>query len=442
MSHAPDTTTTAESAPPSRKTVRRVVSASVIGTTIETYDLFIYGTAAALVFPTVFFSDMDPTTALIFSFLTFAASFLARPIGAIVLGHYGDLIGRKKVLIFSLLLMGVATFLIAFLPGYDVWGPAAPIILVVLRICQGVGFGGEWSGAITMVNEYASPSKRALFSSFPQVGSPLGLITANLMFLIITAVVPDDAFLEWGWRIPFLFSIVLVILGFWLRRQIDETPQFKKIEQQGRTADAPLLEVLKRPMGFILVAASSTSLFGTYYIVTTYMLSALTNQLDVPRAVALTCLLIAAGFQALTIPVFGWLAGRVRPGILMISSVVGIALWAVPLVLLTGSGTPALIGVGFAVYMILQTMFYGPMGSAFPALFDTRFRYTGLGMGLNIGGLLGGGIAPLIAAGIPFGTGIAVLMIVLCAFSFPFTVGVLVRMTREKHTARGAQHDG
>lgn len=411
---------------PDRREVRRVVSASVIGTTIETYDLFIYGTAAALVFPTVFFSNMDPATALVFSFLTFAASFLARPVGAIVLGHFGDRIGRKKLLIFSLLLMGFATFAIALLPGFDVIGPWAPLILVFLRILQGVGFGGEWAGAITMVNEFASPAKRALFSSLPQVGSPLGLISANLVFLVVVAVLPEEAFLAWGWRIPFVLSLALVFLGFYLRRQIDETPKFKEVEQAGERARVPFFEVLKRPLGFILVAGSSASLFGTYYIVTTYMLSALTGELGVERSVALTCLLVAAGVQAISIPFFGWLSARFNPAILMIGSVVFIAAWAFPLVALTASATPVLIGLGFVVYMICQTMMYGPMGSVYPELFDTRIRYTGLGMGLNIGGLLGGGLAPLVAAQIGFGPGLAVLMIGLCAFSLLFAVGVLI----------------
>lgn len=279
---------------------------------------------------------------------------------------------------------------------------------------------------------YASHTKRALLSSLPQVGSPLGLITANVFFLALVALMPSEAFLAWGWRIPFAFSLALVFLGFYLRRQIDETPEFKTLEGADKRAQAPFLEVLKRPIGFILVAGGTTAMGGTYYIVTTYMLSAVSAQVGVERSTALACLLAAAAVQALCIPLFGWLAGRVNPGFLMLGSVILIGAWAFPLVFLVTSGIPVLIGAGFAVYMVFQAMMYGPMGSAFPALFDTRIRYTGLGMGLNIGGVLGG-ITPIFAAQLPLGAPLAVLMIALCTFSTVFAVAfVLVSRRRSE----------
>ncbi|MCS5721695.1 MHS family MFS transporter [Herbiconiux sp. CPCC 203407] len=417
----------APTATPDRKTIRRVVGASVIGNTIETYDLFIYGTAAALVFPTVFFSNLDGTAAVLFSFLTFGASFLARPLGAIILGHFGDRIGRKKLLVFSLLLMGIATFAIALLPGYDAWGPAAPIILVLLRICQGFGYGGEWSGAITMVSEYAPANKRSLFTSFPQVGTPLGLIAANLIFIIMSAVLPNDQFLSWGWRVPFLLSIVLVGVGFYLRRRVDETPQFKELEKKGDKSKAPLLDVLRHPSGLLLVTGSTIAAFGIYYVVTTYLLSYVTGTEGIDRSIALTCLLVAAAVQGLGVLGWGWLSGKVNPTKLLLVSVIFMGLWAFPLVWLTATAVPLLIGVAFVGFMAIQSMFYGPMGGVFHGLFDTRYRYTGLGMGLNLGGLLGGGIAPLIAVTIPFGPGIAVMVIVMAVISLLFVIGIMVR---------------
>lgn len=423
-------TLTAPKAAQDRVQTRRVVGASVIGTTIETYDLFIYGTAAALVFPTVFFSSMDPVTATVFSFLTFAASFLARPVGAIVLGHFGDRIGRKKLLVFSLLLMGIATFLIALLPGYDAIGPLAPILLVLLRICQGIGFGGEWGGAIIMVTEHASPTRRALFASLPQVGSPVGFILANAAFLTLIAVLPEDAFMSWGWRIPFALSILLVLVGIYLRRRVDETPQFAELARRNERARLPFAKILRRPLGFILVAGSTIFMFGTYYLVSTYMLNFLTTQVEVERTTALTCLLIASFVQAIAIPVFGAFSARTGAGILMLASVILVALWSYPVILLSSTGSPVLITVAFSVYMIFHSMIYGPMGAAFPALFTTESRYTGLGMGLNFGSLIGGGFAPLIAAQLAAGPGIALFMVGLCVISVGFVIGVQVKMRR------------
>jgi len=421
--------TTTSAAPVDRRTIRRVIGASVIGNTVETYDLFIYGTAAALVFPTVFFSNLDGPTAVLLSFLTFAASFVARPLGALVLGHFGDRIGRKRLLVFSLLLMGIATFAIALLPSYDAIGPAAPIILVFLRVCQGFGYGGEWSGAITMVSEYAPANRRPLYASFPQLGTPLGLVAANLAFIVVSTALPSEAFLEWGWRIPFVLSLLLVGVGFYLRRRVDESPAFKTMSKQGETARVPVLDMLRHPMGFILVAGSTIGAFGTYYVITTFLLNYVTGQ-GVERSIALACVLLAAVIQGLGVLGWGALAGKVNPVLLLGASTVLIALWAFPLVALTATLTPLLIGLAFCVFMAFQSMFYGPMAGVFHGLFPTRYRYTGLGMGLNIGGLLGGGIAPLIAVQIPFGTGTAVMIVVFAAISLLFVVGIAARRRR------------
>jgi MFS family permease len=423
-------TTLASPAP----TTRRVVAASLIGTTIESYDLFIYGTAAVLIFPKVFFTNFDPVTGTVFSFLTFAASFVARPLGAIVLGHFGDRVGRKRLLVFSLFLMGSATFLIALLPGYDVIGPAAPILLVFLRICQGVGFGGEWGGAIIMVTEHAQPTRRALFSSVPQMGSPLGLIAANGLFLGLVAVLPAEAFDSWGWRIPFAVSIVLVVLGLYMRRRVDETPQFAALAARREQERLPFGKVLRRPLGFLLIAGSTIFMFGSYYLVTTFMLNYLGAGPGVPRTTALGCVLVASAVEAIAIPAFGALAGRIRGGLLMLAAVVLVAAWAFPMVLLANSGQPVLIAIGFSVFMIFHSMIYGPLGAVFPTLFETKFRYTGLGMGLNFGSLLGGGFAPLIATGLSGGAAVATFFIVLCAISAGFVIGVAVR-TRAMNAA-------
>ena len=416
-------------APPvGRKHTRRVVAASMVGTVIETYDLYIYGTAAALVFSTVFFPDMDPATALIFSFLTFAASFVARPVGAIVLGHFGDRIGRKAILILSLLIMGIGTFLIAFLPGFETIGPAAPIILIVLRICQGIGFGGEWGGAITMVTEHAPPGRRAFFASLPQLGSPIGFILANAIFLALIAAMPNEAFMSWGWRIPFFLSILLVALGFYIRKRVDETPQFKEMVAKKEQVRMPFFEVLRRPSGFILVTGSTIFMFGTFYLVATFMLSYLTNSVGLDRDTALLTVLIASVFQLISIPTFGALAAKVGGTRLMIAAAVGVAIWAFPLLALIDTGNFVLVTVAFSVFMILHSMIYGPMGAIFPALFHTSSRYTGLSMGLNFGSLIGGGFAPLIAVQLPNGHSVAVFLFVLALVSLGFIIGVFYKM--------------
>jgi MFS family permease len=329
-------------APPSRRTLRKVAFASAAGTTIEFYDFFIYGTAAALVFPVVFFPALGAAAGTIASFGTFAVALFARPVGAVIFGHYGDRIGRKKTLITTLLMMGIATVLIGFIPDASTIGIAAPILLVVLRFVQGLAVGGEWAGATLLVAEYAPKGKRGLFGSFPQLGPSVAFALASSTFLITNLTLGDksEAFITIGWRVPFILSAVLVLVGLWVRLSIEETPVFKNAARNVETTSRlPILESIKRqPREILLAGGSLTLLFAFFYMGTAYLTSYATS----PTGMKL---------------------GRVE-------------------VLSAG---------------IVASLFVAA-GALLPELFETRYRYTGAGVGYNLAGVVGGGIVPLVAA--------------------------------------------
>ncbi|MBP2365410.1 MFS transporter [Pseudonocardia parietis] len=393
--------------------LRRVAVASCAGTTIEFYDFFIYGTAAALVFPTVFFPALGATAGTVASFATFAVAFIARPVGAVVFGHYGDRIGRKRTLISTLLLMGIATVLIGLLPGADTIGVAAPLILVLLRFCQGFAVGGEWAGATLLTAEYAPKEKRGLYGVFPQLGPAIAFALSSATFLITGLIMgdTDEAFLNYGWRIPFILSILLIGVGLWVRLSIEETPAFKDAQVRARAEVAtserskrlPFLEVMRaQPREVLLSAGALTMLFAFFYMGTAYLTSYGTDPdgAALERPVVLGLGIMAAVIFGAAIVISGILSDRYgRRSVIRVSCIAGI-LWALVLFPLLDTGSPLAFGIGLTVTMVIFAVSYGPAGSYLPELFTARHRYTGAGLGYNLAGVLGGAIPPLLAPGL------------------------------------------
>ncbi len=381
----------------------RVILASLIGTSIEFYDFYVYATAAVLVFPTLFFTNADPTTALLASFAVFGVAFIARPIGSIVFGHFGDRIGRKGTLVGSLLTMGVATVLIGCLPtaqvpGWEFW---APFLLVVMRFCQGLGLGGEWSGAALLATENAPAGKRAIYGTFPQMGAPIGFIVANVLFLILNLTMSPDAFLAWGWRVPFLLSAVLVIVGLYVRLKLVETPAFQKVVDTGEVAKLPLARVFTTSWRQIVLGTFiMLATYVLFYLMTaftlTYGTTAKPAGLGYSRNDFLIMLIIGVVFFGVFTLVAGPLAERFGRRKTLIWVTIGIILFGllfVPLFAGGTVGTMALLIVGFT----LMGLTFGPMGAELPELFPTNVRYTGSAISYNLSSVLGAAVAPTIA---------------------------------------------
>ncbi|MGV9823864.1 MFS transporter [Nocardia xishanensis] len=408
-----------------RTSVRRVAVASCIGTTIEFYDFFIYGTAAALVFPKVYFPALGSTAGTVASFATFAVAFIARPVGAMLFGHYGDRIGRKKTLVSTLLLMGFSTVLIGLLPGAGTIGVAAPLILVLLRFGQGFAVGGEWAGANLLTAEYAPPGKRGLYAMFPQVGPAIAFVLSNVTFLITGAVLGDanQAFLDWGWRIPFLLSAVLVGVGLYMRLAIEETPIFRAHqaletppETETGTRTMPFLDAWRHQTKEILLAAGAlTIVFATFYMGTAYLTSYGSKALGFSRPFVLLTGVVGAVAFGTTIVVSALYSDRVgRRRVILVSSSLAVV-WALALFPLLDTKNPAAFVLGVCTTLAIFGVAYGPIGALLPELFDTRYRYTGAGLGYNLGGVLGGAIPPLIATPLAASFGSIAIGIMLAA---------------------------
>src|SRR5919202_3496279 len=380
--------------------------ASFIGTAIEFYDFYIYGTAAALVLGGVFFPESTPLRGTLLAFATFAVGFAARPLGGIVFGNYGDRAGRKAMLLFSLLVMGVATFLIGLLPGYAAIGITAPVLLVILRFLQGVGLGGEWGGAVLMATEHAPTDKRGFYSSFPQVGPAVGFLLSSGLFLLLTVSLSEEQFNAWGWRIPFLVSIVLVGTGRYVSVTIAETPIFKRAMETQTRARVPFLDMVRTyPRVLALTSGGILLAYVLFYIITTFSLSYGTTLLGLPNSTVLYCTMIAVGLMGVGVPIFAVLSdkmGRRRLclGAAVLAGMLGLSLF---LVFQTGGAVP--IAPGFFVGMIIFSLLYGPMGAFLPELYGTRLRYSGAAVSYNLGGVLGGALAPIIATQLLASTG-------------------------------------
>jgi len=389
--------------------IRKVALTSLAGTSIEWYDFFLYGTAAAIIFPKAFFpADMPAMIALIASFSTFAVGFLARPLGGIVFGHFGDRVGRKHTLVIALLIMGVSTTLIGFLPTYETIGYLAPLILVFLRFVQGLAIGGQWGGAMLLVTESAPPEKRGWYGAYAQAGAPIGVILANLAFLGVSGGLSEEAFLDWGWRIPFIASILLIFVSLYVQLNLEDTEAFKKLAasqaQEENTTKvvtrSPIIEVLSRHPGRIFLAAGAfLSIQVTFYILIAFIMAYGVNSPSVmlSRDTMLTSVLIAA---LIMVPAQFWAAGlsdRIGRKRVYLWGAVLSGIWAFALFPLVDTGNFYVVTGAISLGLIFVGMQYGPQAAFFTELFSTEVRYSGASLGYQIGAILGGALAPTIA---------------------------------------------
>jgi metabolite-proton symporter len=376
----------------------RIIVASFVGTAIEFYDFYVYGTAAALVLGPLFFPSSSPTAQLLSSFAVFAIAFIARPIGSAIFGHFGDRSGRKRTLVASLLIMGICTTLVGVLPSYAQIGFWAPLILCILRFGQGIGLGGEWGGAALLAIENAPDGRRAWFGMFPQLGAPIGFIAANGFFLIIAASLDKDQFLAWGWRLPFLLSAVLVVVGLYVRLKLSETPVFKEAMQRERPARVPLGELFSRHGWQTLVGTfSMVGVYGLFYLSTVFAIGYGTTVLKFPSRefLALECFAIIG--MAVAIPISGSLADRFGRRPVLITGFALTALSGFFFKFGLGSASMPIIGLFLFVQLFLMGVTFAPMGAFLPELFPTRVRYTGASVTYNLAGVLGASFAPYIA---------------------------------------------
>jgi MHS family shikimate/dehydroshikimate transporter-like MFS transporter len=381
------------------RSIKQVVLASFIGTTIEWYDFFLYGTAAALVFNELFFPDAEPLIGTLLALSTYAVGFVARPIGGVVFGHYGDRIGRKAMLVISLLIMGVATFAIGLLPTYASLGIVAPILLVTLRFAQGIGVGGEWGGAVLMAVEHSPRRKRGFFGSWPQMGVPAGLLLSTGVFALMRGVTDESAFMSWGWRVPFLLSIVLVAVGLFIRLRLMETPAFQRVRESGTEAPKPILDVIKLyPREVLTAMGMRVAENGTFYVLTVFVLAYGEDTLGLGESTMLIGVVIAAAIGLLTIPLWGALSDRVGRRKLYLAGALVSLLWAFPFFGLVDTKSPVLIWLAIAIGVNLgHDLMYGPQAAYFSELFGTRVRYSGASLGYQLASVFAGGFAPLIA---------------------------------------------
>jgi metabolite-proton symporter len=377
---------------------RRVARASFIGTTIEWYDFFIYATAAALVFGPQFFPSESTLASTLAAYSTFAIGFIARPIGGIIMGHFGDRVGRKQLLVFSLLLMGAATFLIGLLPGYASIGVWAPILLILLRLAQGIGVGGEWGGAVLMAVEHAPPAKRTFYGSFPQMGLPAGIIVSNAVFLIVGQFVGPAAFTAWGWRIPFLLSAALVVFGLVLRLRIMESPEFAEVKDTGRVARQPLVEVVRRqPKQLLLTSGASIAAPALGYLVLVYLLGYGTKSLGLSQNTMLTLIIVGSVTWMTVIGASAMLADRVGRKPVFLAGAALATLWSVPFFLLIDTAQPVVMALAIIVATAGIAAMAGPQAALVADVFPVHVRYSGTSTAYQVGSVLGGAVSPLVA---------------------------------------------
>lgn len=402
--------------------IRKVVVASFIGTTIEWYDFFIYTTAAALVFPQLFFPSFEPLAGTLASFATYAVGFLARPLGGVIFGHYGDKIGRKAMLVTTLLIMGIATFVVGLLPTYETIGIWAPILLVVLRLLQGLGLGGEWGGAVLMAVEHSPDDKRGLNGSWPQMGVPAGLVLGTGAFAAISAI-SGEAFVTWGWRVPFLLSILLIALGLYIRLAIYESPAFSRVRESGTEARMPIVDVFRTyPKNVLLAVGSRIGIDVVFYIFAVYVLTYVSTNLGLPRNLGLIAISIAALIEIFTIPAFASLSDKVGRRPVLMAGAAFLGLWIFPFFWLLDTKSASLIILAVIVGLSIgHAAVYGTQASFYAELFGTRVRYSGASLGYQLAGIFGGALAPIIATALYAATGgpglIGVYVAVLCLLS-------------------------
>jgi MFS transporter, MHS family, shikimate and dehydroshikimate transport protein len=417
----------------------QIVWASVLGTVVEWFDFLIYGTAAALVFNKLFFPSLDPLAGTLAAFGSYAVGFVARPLGGAIFGHYGDRIGRKAMLTMTMLVMGLGTFLIGCLPTYGQIGIWAPILLVVLRLLQGIGIGGEWGGAVLMVIEHAPANRRGLFGSLVQIGFPAGIATSTAAFLLLSNL-PADDFLSWGWRLPFLASAILVVIGRFVRLRLAETPAFERIKEQAALARMPLVEVVtKQPRNFLIAIGLKISEVAWVYVLTVFTIVYATGTLGLSRMLILYAILLAAILEFVTMPLFGWLSDQVGRRPMYLVGAALSALCAFPVFWLLDTRDPTIVAVTIAIAMsVTHATMFAPQAAFLPELFGTRVRFSGASLGCQIAAALSGGFAPVIATGLLAWAGatwpISLYLIALGLISFIATL--LAHETRDLNIDR------
>jgi metabolite-proton symporter len=429
---------------PGRRSIGKVVFASLIGTATEWYDFFLFGSAAALVFGEVFFGKIGGTEGPLYAFMTYALGFVARPIGGVVFGHFGDRVGRKKMLVASLLMMGLGTFAIGLLPTYATIGVAAPLLLVFCRLLQGFAVGGEWGGAVLMVSEHGSDGWRGFWASWPQAGVAMGNLLATGVLWVLAAVQSDSAFLAWGWRIPFLLSAVLVAVGMWVRLTIEESPVFAeaKTEMEKQDRGMPILEVIREYPREVFVAMGMRMAENiSYYIFTVISITYATTYIAVDKPVILRALLIGAAVQFCVVPAIGALSDRVGRRPLYLAGAIGVAVWTFVFFSLLDTKDPNKILLGVVVGLILHSLMYAPQAAFFSELFGTSVRYTGASVGYQLASIFAGALAPIIAlkllGDVTDGNTTAVGIYVAIASALTVVAVLFVRETR----ASSLRHD-
>ncbi|MEO7350463.1 MAG: MFS transporter [Marmoricola sp.] len=395
--------TTGEPSQTGENGIVKVVFASLIGTAVEWYDFFLYGSAAALIFGKLFFPDADPVNATLLAFGTYAVGFVARPLGGVVFGHFGDRVGRKWMLVVALMMMGAATFAIGPLPTYASIGDAAPILLLVCRLLQGFAVGGEWGGAVLMAAEHGSEERRGYWSSWPQAGVPLGNLLATGVLFVLAAFQSDAAFEAWGWRIPFLLSAVLVLIGLYIRLQLEESPVFKEAKaeiaaKKDESSHLPILEVIKTYPKEVLIAMGMRMAENiSYYIFTIVSITYVTTYLDQDKDLILKMLLIGAALQFFLVPAIGALSDKVGRRPLYFTGAVGVGIWGFVFFGLLDTSSPGKILLAVVVGLFFHTLMYAPQAAFFSELFGTSVRYTGASVGYQLASIFAGALAPIIA---------------------------------------------
>ena len=424
---ASDMTAAAQATP-----LRRVVMASLVGTTIEWYDFFLYGSAAALVFNRLFFPEFDPLTGTLLAFATYALGFVARPVGGIVFGHFGDRIGRKRLLMLSLILMGVATVLIGLLPTYAQIGVWAPLLLILLRLVQGFAVGGEWGGAVLMAAEHGDAARRGFWASWPQAGVPAGNLLAAGVLALMSGVQSEADFLAWGWRVPFVLSAVLVLVGWYIRNRVAESRLFQEaLDEAELPPKLPAMEVIReRPRAILVGAGLRWGENISYYILTVFSLTYLVDVASESRGLALRALLIGAAVQFLAIPFFAFLSDRVGRRPVYAFGGLGLAAWSFALFPLLGSGDNLSIYLALVVGLVLHGAMYGPQAAFITELFPTRIRYSGVSIAYQLTSILAGSLAPIIALWLYRETGSAMPVAIYVGVSCTIS-GISALLARE-----------
>jgi MFS transporter, MHS family, shikimate and dehydroshikimate transport protein len=422
-------------AAPAKTSIKLVALASLIGTTIEWYDFFLYGTAAALVLNQLFFPTLDPFTGTLASLATYSVAFIARPLGGAIIGHFGDRVGRKSMLVFTLMLMGIATFLIGLLPTYEQIGPVSAVLLVVLRLAQGFGVGGEWGGAVLMAVEHAPPGKRGFYGSWPQMGVPLGLLLSTVVYTPFSRM-PQEDFLSWGWRVPFLISIVLVGVGLLIRVRILETPAFERMKETRQEARQPVLEVLQRyPKQVLLAMGARIAENGAFYLYTVFLLVYAVQHVHMDRNIVLSALIVASALEVLAIPLYGALSDRLGRRPVYLIGAISTAVFAYPIFSMMDTASPWLVQLALILALTVgHAAMYAPQGAFLSELFGARVRYTGASLGAQLASVVAGGLSPVVATALlkyGYGKGAFALYIAgMCAIT---VISVLAAAETVRH---------